>query len=154
MATIDYMVLADAATAADSKLYIHGAGWDTILSASFPVQHPQMSVALLVRVPWSETNQPHEVELDILDEDGVSILSPERVLKGQLNVGRPAGLPPGEDQVFPLVLNIAGLVFEKPGNYIIIFRLDRTEAARARFKVAVPSFNVTMGIAPPIPPPQ
>src|SRR5438105_15093414 len=105
MLTVDYMLLADTATVADNKLYIHGAGWDSILAATFPVEQPLMSVALRVRVPWAETNQPHEIELDVLDQDGVSIMPPNRVIKGQLNAGRSEGLPQGEDQVIPFVIN-------------------------------------------------
>ncbi len=147
MATVDYMVLADTATAAEGKLYIHGAGWDSIASASFPVQHPHMSVAFLVRVLWSETNQPHEIELDVLDQDGASILPADRVLKGRLNVGRPVELPQGEDQIFPFVLNVAGLQIEKPGSYVIAFRIDGMEVARSRFRVVPLSLNVTLGAA-------
>lgn len=152
MATIDYMILADAATAAENKLYIHGAGWDSILAATFPVEQPLMSVALRVRIPWAETNQPHEIELDVLDQDGVSIMPPDRVIKGQLNAGRPAGLPQGEDQVFPFVINLAGLKFEKPGNYVIVFRLDGLKAAESRFRMAAMSLNVKVGMARPNPP--
>ena len=149
MATVDYMVLADAATAADGKLYIHGAGWDSILAAAFPVEQPSMSVALRVRVPWAETNQPHEIELDVLDQDGASIVPPDRAIKGQLNAGRPVELPQGEDQVLSFVLNLVSLKFEKPGNYVIIFMLDGLKAAEARFRMAMMSLNVTVGMAPP-----
>lgn len=148
MATVDYMLLADAATVADNKLYIHGAGWDSILAAAFPVEQPLISVALRVRVPWAETNQPHEIEMDVLDQDGASILPPDRVLKGQINAGRPVGLPPGEDQVLPFVLNLTGLKFEKPGNYVIVFRVDGLTAAEARFRIAAIALNVTVGMAP------
>jgi len=154
MATVDYMLLADTATVAENKLYIHGAGWDSILAATFPVEQPLISVVLRVRVPWAETNLPHEIELDVLDQDGSSIMPPDRVIKGQLNAGRPAGLPPGEDQVFPFVINLVGLKFEKPGNYVVVFSLDGLQAAESRFRIAAMSRNVTVGMAPPNPPAQ
>lgn len=152
MAMVDYMVLADAATAAEGKLYIHGAGWDTIFAASFPYQLPQISVAIRVRVPWNETNQAHKIELDVLDQDGVSIVPEDRLLKGDLSAGRPLQLPQGEDQTFSFVINLAGLQFDKPGNYIVVFRLDEQEVARSPFRIVVPTLNVSMAAPSATPP--
>src|SRR5437879_3786386 len=95
----DYMVVADAVAAAEGKLYIHGAGWDNVLTQIFPATLT-MAVAILLRIPWGETNEAHILELDILDADGHSILpNPPGPLRGTVNVGRPATLEPGDDQV-------------------------------------------------------
>lgn len=152
MVTVDYMLLADAAAAAEGKLYIHGAGWDSILAASFPFQHPQISVVLLLRVPWADTNEPHRIEIDVLDQDGKSVLPEDGAMKGNLNAGRPVNISPGEDQVFPVVLNIGNLQFEKEGSYVIVFKVDGAESARTRFRVRMLSFNLSMSAAPPGPP--
>lgn len=134
---VDYLVLADAAAAADGKHYIHGAGWDTIFAGSFPVQHPTTSAAVRLRIPWTATNQPHGLELDVIDADGASILpNPPGLIKGDINVGRPAHLSPGDDQVVCLVFNLLGLRFEGPGTYSVVFRIDGSEEARQPFRLA------------------
>ncbi len=134
---VDYMVLADAATAAQGKLYIHGAGWDSLFAASFPVTHPAMSVAIRLRVPWHDTNQPHHLELDVVNEDGQSIMgTPPGPFQGNINVGRPPHLTQGDDQVVPLALNLNGLIFQQPGAYAVILRIDGMEAFRSPFRVA------------------
>ena len=133
---VDYMVLADAATAVEGKHYIHGGGWDSLFAGSFPVTHPALSVAIRLRVPWTDTNQPHALELDVVDGDGQSSLpTPPGPLQGTINVGRPPQLTPGEDQVVPLALNVNGLKFEHAGGYAVLLRLDGLEATRAPFKV-------------------
>jgi hypothetical protein len=133
---VDFLVLADAATAAEGKLYIHGAGWDTLFAASFPVQHPLLAAAVRLRVPWTATNQPHSLELDVIDEDGASILpDPPGVLRGEINVGRPPNLEVGQDQVMPLTFSIRGLTFERAGGNSVVFRIDGSEEARSPFRV-------------------
>jgi hypothetical protein len=137
---VDYLVLADAAAVADGKLYIHGAGWDNLLSGSFPVTHPSMSAAIRLRIPWTETNLPHTLELDVVNEDGQSILpTPPGPIRGTVSVGRPPRLQHGQDQVLPLVINVNGLKFDQPGIYAVILRLDGLDAARSPFTVSSPS---------------
>lgn len=133
---VDYLILADAAAASEGKHYIHGAGWDTIYVGSFPVQHPQLAVAIRLRVAWTETNQPQAIQLDIVDEDGQSVLTdPAGPPSGTINVGRPPHVKPGADQVFPFVMNIRALKFDHPGTFAAILRLNQMEAARAPFDV-------------------
>lgn len=132
----DYMILADAAAAENGKLYIHGAGWDRIFGTSFPITHALMAVAVRLRVPWSDTNQKHGIELDILDEDGNSILpTPPGTLRGEINVGRPPNLEPGSDQVIPLAFSLVSVKFEKPGVYAVVLRIDSLDALRSPFTV-------------------
>lgn len=131
----DYMVLADMVSAADGKLYIHGAGWDNVLTASWPAVLTA-GVALLLRIPWEGTNEPHTIELDIVDEDGYSILpTPPGPLRGQVNAGRPPNLDPGTDQVTPLAISLNGTKIERAGRYVVVFRIDGKEAGKAPFRV-------------------
>lgn len=132
---VDYLVLADAAEAVNGKHYILGGGWDRLHAAAFPVTHPSMSVALRLRVPWHDTNQAHELELDIVDADGQSILPPPGPARGSITTGRPADLEPGQDQVVPLVFTLAQVRFDRAGAYAVLARLDGLEAARSAFHV-------------------
>lgn len=141
---VDYLVLADMATVADGKLYIHGAGWDRLFAGSFPVTHPTMSVAVRLRIPWTDTNQPHRLELDVVNDDGQSILpTPPGLLQGTINVGRPPQLRQGQDQVLPLAFNLNGLKFDQPGVYAVLLRLDGLEVDRSAFTVATPPGLIT-----------
>jgi len=135
---VDYLLLADAAAALQGKLYVHGAGWDTIWGAQFPVVHPLIAVALRLRVPWANTNQPYDLTIDVLDEDGVSILpAPTGPPKVTINVGRPPQAPPGSDQVVPLALNLQNLEFAHAGSYAVVLRINDSDAARSPFTVAL-----------------
>jgi hypothetical protein len=150
------MVLADTATEAAGKLYIHGAGWDTVLTQGLPAILTA-SVAMLLRIPWAETNQPHTIGLDILDADAHSVLPKDPgPLRGRLNVGRPAELEPGEDQVLPLAISLNGTQIQHPGRYVIVLELDGKETARAPFRIKqiqrVPSAPAQRTDEPPAPP--
>jgi hypothetical protein len=132
---VDYMVLADAAAAEGGKHYIHGAGWNRLLATSFPVTHPSMSVAVRLLVPWHDTNCPHQLELDVVDEDGQSILPPPGPRRGTITTGRPVFLKQGEEQFVPLVMTIIQIQFNQAGLYAVILRIDGMEAARSAFHV-------------------
>jgi len=131
---IDYMVLADAATAADGKLYIHGAGWNRINVASFPVSYP-FAIALQFRIPWTETNMPCGIELDIVDDDELSIFPDEtKKIKGEITAGRPPDLIAGDDQVLSIAIRVTP-EFQRAGQYRAIMRLDGVPVQSAKFRV-------------------
>ncbi len=138
MIQVDYLVLADAVAAVGGKHYIHGGGWDTLFSATLPVVHPVMAVAIRLRVPWANTDRPATLVLDVLDADGQTILpDPPGPIQGTINIGRPSHLPVGDDQVVPIALSLNNLRFVGPGQYVVVCLLDGEEAARAPFRVAV-----------------
>ncbi len=141
MVSVDYMVLADMATAAEGKLYIHGAGWDTLAVQSFPAVQLVMGVAIRFRVPWAETNIPWRVEIDLVDEDGQTLLPAPIV--AELNSGRPPQLKPGSDQVLPLAAQMMNVQFQHPGTYAVVLRVNGEEEDRAPFNLlAAPGTNV------------
>src|SRR5437867_5681011 len=127
---LDYLVLADAATAAEGKLYIHGAGWDRVLAREWPAA-PAMAAAVRLRIPWTDTNQPHALELDIVNEDGLSILPiPPGPFQGTINMGRPPIVQPGDDQFLPLAFHLNGVKFERAGVYVVLLRIDGRDVGR------------------------
>ncbi|MHB8646775.1 MAG: DUF6941 family protein [Thermomicrobiales bacterium] len=140
----DYLVLADAATEAAGKLYIHGAGWDNVLTQTLPTALTA-AVAVLIRIPWAETNVEHTIGLDIHDADGRSILPKDPgPLRGKLNVGRPANIEVGEDQVLPFAIGLNGTAIERIGRYVVVLELDGKEAARAPFRVKQTQISQTV----------
>jgi hypothetical protein len=127
---VEWLILADSAQVVGNKLYLLGGGWDVLtVNTGFPV-HQRCAVAAAFKVPWTETNQKHEVEIEIATEDGVTLAQ----VQGQFEVGRPAGLRPGQDQRVQMAAEF-GLELAGPGGYVIIARVEGREGARVGFNV-------------------
>jgi Family of unknown function (DUF6941) len=137
------MMLADAAQAVDGKLYILGGGWSIIGPQPAP-----LSIALLIEVPWDQTNMPHRWTLELLDSDGHPITAedpdgeqqPIR-LDGELEVGRPAGLTPGTPIGVPLAINLGPLALPPGERYVWMLTVDdeRREDWRLPFSTRSPT---------------
>ena len=139
---IEWLILADAAQIADGKLYLLGGGWDRIwVNAGFPSVH-SVALAISFRVPWNETNQLHQVEVEITDQDHAGTLVK---IEGSVEVGRPAGLEPGGEQRSQFVANFP-LRFEWPGTYAVNARVKDGVSARTTFTV-VPGPLLAMKMA-------
>lgn len=128
---VEWLILADAAQIADGKLNLLGGGWDTLTAnQEFPFAR-HLAVATAFRVPWNETSQRHTVQIEIQDEDG-------RVLfgaGGEIEVGRPPGIPAGEAQRAQIALDVM-LTIERPGNYVVVGRIVGEEGeTRVPFRV-------------------
>ena len=98
-----------------------------------------MAIAVSFKVPWTETNQKHSFELEVQGGEGKTITS----VPGQFEVGRPPGLPPGQDQRAQIVVNVSWTI-EATGSYVIIARLNGEEGRRFPFNV-VPGPMAQMG---------
>lgn len=112
------MLLCDAASAVEGKLYILGGGWSQIINPDIPTN---MAVAIKISVPWDRTNETHDIKLQLITADGepVEIGGEPVVVAGDFEVGRPPGLPRGTslDAVFAfnfpaVVLPVDGYVWE------------------------------------------
>ncbi len=126
----DWLILADHAEVVGNKLYLHGGGWDQLtVNSKFPLMHP-CAIAAAFRVEWNETNQRHNVELEFRNADGVSVVK----MGAQIEVGRPAGIPPGQSQRAQIAGNLP-LPIEKPGTYEVIARIEGQESDRIHFNV-------------------
>ena len=129
-------ILADGAQEANGKLYILGGGWDTLLSHTYPFTHPQLSLAVKLSVPWSESARPHEVLVDLVDEDGLSILpEPPRL---QLTLTRPLNAGPGDEIALPFTLTLAQLTIPRPARYSVLLHVDGRVVARTAFRASRP----------------
>src|SRR4051794_15726942 len=92
---VEYLLLADSAQVVGNKLYLLGGGWEQlVINSDFPVKH-RMAIGAAIQVEWMETNQKHQVELE------VSVDDPRKTVfktGGQFEVGRPPGIPEGQTQ--------------------------------------------------------
>ena len=127
---VEWLILSDAAEVTGNKLYLLGGGWDRLtVNSKFPLRQ-NMAIALSIRVPWNETNQKHSLQVEIVTADGESVFQ----FGGQVEVGRPPGIPPGQDQRMQAVVSV-GLTLQHPGTYEIIARVENQEMRRTHFNV-------------------
>ena len=140
------VVLCDWAETVNGKLYIMGAGWVKTI-ANQPVS---IAVAVIVRVPWTEANRQHTLELTLLTEDGhpaspapmpappgVTVSGfpdpPPLRLEGKFEVGRPPGTKEGSALPAPLSFRIPVLPLN-PGGYKFQLKIDGVEVSSASFE--------------------
>ena len=134
--SLEWLVLADSAHIVGNKLYLVGGGWDLLtVNTEFP--HDQIiGIAASFTVPWNDTNQPHLVEIRIIDEDGNADLAK---IGHQFEVGRPPGIPAGSSQRTQMAGTLV-LRLSHPGNYSIRCSIDGQEQhQRALFRVLASS---------------
>lgn len=103
------MMLADAAQAVDNKLYVIGGGWSILRG------HGPTALALMVKVPWDQTNVDHVMKLELVDSDGhaVKVSTPVGeqpvLVENVFQVGRPPGIAPGTPIDLAFALNLGPL---------------------------------------------
>jgi hypothetical protein len=127
------MLLCDAAETVGGKLYVLGGGWTHLLTPGQPVN---MALAVVVAVPWTETNKRHPLEVRLLTDDGetVSVNDVPVQAGGQIEVGRPIGIKPGSDLNAVLAFGFNGVVLE-PGGYVWQLSISGVPEARTPFWV-------------------
>ena len=123
---VEWLIIADAAQVVGGKLYLLGGGYDRVTLPKQPPAPHNMAVAVAFRVSWIETNVKHDFELEVLDGDGNQIVRGS----GQFEVGRPLGIPPGQDQRAQMAMNLGWNVQEA--------RLVRGRGPRQRRGTPVP----------------
>lgn len=127
---LEWLILADYTEIIGGKLYLMGGGWDRLtVNSAFPLTKP-VGLAAAFRVPWNETNQPQNVEIEIQTDDGESVGK----VGAQFEVGRPPGMKAGQNQRFQLAANLP-LTLRGPGGYVIVARVEGQEAPRVPFNV-------------------
>ena len=105
------MLLADSAQVSEGKLFVLGGGWSRIGPGPTP-----SAVAIIIEVPWDQTNVTHRWRLELVDSDGRPVMwtpTPEGeqplVIQGQFEVGRPPGIALGSSIGMPLAINFGPL---------------------------------------------
>lgn len=124
------MLLCDFAESVNGKLYIVGGGW-TKLKPGFPLD---CAVAISLAVPWTQTNQKHQLTVELLSEDGELIGDPPVRIDGEFEVGRPPGSTPGDPIGYTMAFRFKGVELS-PGGYRFSFKIDGTEVSATQFRV-------------------
>ncbi len=125
-------MLADCAQVQGGKLFVLGGGFDTISARTVPVTHRSLSLALVAEVEPGERHRDLEIEISLVDEDGLSL---DVEAKGRLRVGAPPNLPPGSVSVVPIVSPFYNIRFPEAKGYAFVIRFDGEELGRVRFRV-------------------
>jgi len=118
-------LLADAAQATPApfaKLYILGGGW----SYTGP-DVGAMAIAALIEVPWDQTNTPHSLLLELVNDDGRTDVLPDGApvrVEGQFEATRHPGQLPGTSVNIPLAFNFPPLPLEPGRRWQWRFTID------------------------------
>jgi len=143
-------MLCDYAEVSGGKLFVSGAGINLIGSAAADAPHPvNVALALLVRIPWTATNQQHKLMIELVS-DGQQ--GPERVRINEMlppgnpeedrgtiialfNAGRAPTMQVGDETLMPVALPLLGLPLPQIGKYFFAISIDGTELDRVSFRL-------------------
>lgn len=123
------LLLCDFAEVLNGKIYIMGAGWDRVMGG-MPIN---AALAILIQVPWEQTNQRHSIAMRLVTEDGAPVVVNDEpvVGGGEFEIGRPPGSTPGATSAVPLASRFPTVVFA-PGRYRVEIEIDGSvEATRS-----------------------
>ncbi len=129
------VILCDWAEAINGKLYIMGGGWSRMITA-VPFN---LGIAIIIKIPWNETNKKHDLEFTVLDGDGKTVFiqgptgpTPIQV-KGQFGTGRPMGIKPGSDLDATLAFRIGPIIIP-PNDYVCELKINGSVAETVPFE--------------------
>ena len=141
--------LADSVVVAEGKMYVQGAGWDTIATAQLPTRHSRLGIGTLIRVPYGETNIQHRFEIRVEDPDGKEVSLGEAPpgtpsadkkihrIGSAFVIGRPPTVSAGDEQILPIAANLDGLLFEAAGTYRVVIAIDGEDVESLPFRLTV-----------------
>lgn len=157
-------ILCNHAEAVNNLLYMAGGGIEIafVQPGSAPPYVCNLGIGIMVTVPWSQTNQQHVVDVELISEDGQPVqvpVAPEvaQPLHARLafNVGRPPGLTVGDDQHVCLAANLPGLPMPSLGKYEFIIQVDGHDERRLPYRVMpAPGAQIVAGPAATLGPSQ
>lgn len=120
----------------DNKLYISGAGVDTLWMARFPSPIVGLGLAVRIVLPWRMLSEPHTAELRILTEDRSPLPEvPNPAFSFPFELGWAPGIRPLDDSAVQMAINLTGVQIPAEGRYFIHLEIDGQELERHPFRV-------------------
>lgn len=119
MPKVETLLLANHAESLNNLLYVSGGGWT---DHNRPVQEGQppplsrIAIAISILTAWGETNRRFPLILRIEDEDSKTKIIE---VEGEMETGRPPGVPEGRDIRTPVAMNL-DVTFPHPGGYRVV----------------------------------
>jgi hypothetical protein len=127
-----------------------GAGWS--VTGPLPTPH---AVAAFIKVGWTEANESHKLVLRLTDGDGKTVGVPGPAgtqsleFTGNLEVGRPPGLPQGSEIDATFIMNLSPLPLTPGQRYTWVLEIDdAVQASEGFFVRNLPPSPATPGPAP------
>jgi hypothetical protein len=135
--TVVMFTLADhaEAVAESGKLYINGAGVGTVWMRQAPGQLPPLYLAVRLRIPWHKTTEPFLLRIRALNADRTPV-DRDPILEARPEVGRPAGVRPGDEMAINAVVGLGGLGVKEYGTVYFHLEVDGEVLATQPLKVA------------------
>lgn len=130
---IRVMMTADAAQALGGKLYILGGGFDQIHLPALPHSY-RFDLAMIIEVPWTATNQPYQIVVELLDSDGTPV---GYRAEATLETGRPPGTRYGTSFTVPLALPVLA-EFKQGGRFVLRGLVNGQERNRIAVEAIAP----------------
>jgi len=152
-------LLCNHAESVNNLLYISGGGIGSTLvpPGTNPPYIVSLAMGIMVTVPWNLSNQQHELDVQLVTEDGQPVLVPSLPDSMQpvhvrlaFNVGRPPTITIGDDQQVCLAANLPGLPLATLGKYEFIIRVDGDNERRLPFRLQ-PMAGAQMLLGPGVP---
>ncbi len=144
------VLLCDFAEVSGGKLFITGAGISLVASTSVQPPYPvNVCLAILVQIPWNETDAEHLMTIELVSEtDGsqrrvlLSDQLPDRADpadRGMIaiifNAVRLPTMIDGDESVMPISIPLFGLPLPAYGPYFFSVRINGREMDRASFRL-------------------
>jgi hypothetical protein len=144
------VLLCDFAEVSGGKLFITGAGISMLASSAEQTPYPvNICLAIIVSIPWTDTDTQHVMTIELISEAGGS--QKRVILSDQLPEGadpadrgmlavvftavRVPTMVPGDESTMPMALPLFGLPLPDLGPYFFSVRIDGREMDRASFRL-------------------
>jgi hypothetical protein len=119
---IDTFLLADAASGAGGKLFIHGGGISRVNAPAFPFVLPQLALAARFVLDEADYGQSHRFEALVRDPTNTQIFAMKPV---EFEIPPPPSSHfEGEEHALQFALNMSPLTFEDAGIYRFELRVN------------------------------
>lgn len=144
------VLLCDFAEVSGGKLFVSGAGISVLASGAQQAPYPvNVCLAILVQVPWNETDTRHMLTIELISEAGgaqqrvlLSDQLPEDADPADLGLlmvvfsaNRMPTMTDGDESLMPMTVPLFGLPLPQQGPYFFSVRIDGREMDRASFRL-------------------
>lgn len=110
-----FAMLADAATVAGGKLYVHGGGWRTLQVDGVPTTHPSFSLVFMLELDADDAGATTSLDVD-LEVDGEPVAS----VRGWIETG-PVGTPGDSPSIVMNEFTFTNVPLPVAGSYALNF---------------------------------
>jgi hypothetical protein len=118
---------ADHVDAAGGKLYVNGGFFNMLRLPGYPAIVPTLGIGASLIVPWHAYQQDHHFVVTLHDEDRREL--PLKI-EGNFRVGADILLRHGDPSVINIGGTVTNVVFERPGHYHLLLRVDDEPLSR------------------------